>query len=72
MKIDRRKTAAGIVYRLPSWGENKPMAFHVFYFKDYLQNVRKEAMLWLGSGITMRISRKELARTIREARNAPQ
>jgi hypothetical protein len=70
MKIERRKTENGIIYRLPSWYENNPMAFHAFYFKDYLQNIRKEAMLWLGSGITMRISRSELARTIREARNA--
>ena len=70
MKIERRKTENGIVYRLPSWYEESPMAFHAFYWKDYLGNVHKESMLWLGSGITMRISRKELAKTIREARNA--
>jgi hypothetical protein len=70
MKIERRKTENGIVYRLPSWYEESPMAFHVFHWKDCLGNVRKESMLWLASRMTMRIARKELAKTIREARNA--
>jgi hypothetical protein len=68
--IERRKIENGIVYRLPSWYDESPMAFHVFHWKDYLGNIRKESMLWLASGITMRISRKELAKTIKEARNA--
>ena len=69
MKIERRKTENGIVYNLPSWHDESPMRFHVFHWKDYLGNVRKESMLWLASGIVMRIARKELAKTIREARN---
>jgi len=70
MKIERRKTENGIVYKLPSWYEKNPMAFHVFHWKDCLGNIHKYSMLWLANGITMRISRKELAKTIREARNA--
>lgn len=70
MKIERRKAESGIVYKLPSWYDESPMAFHAFHWKDYLGNIRKESMLWLASGDSMTISRKELARTIREARNA--
>jgi hypothetical protein len=70
MKIERTKTKNGIIYNLPSWYEKNPMAFHVFHWKDGLGNVRKESILWMASGITMKISRKELAKTIREARNA--
>ena len=70
MKIERRKTENGIIYRLPSWHDESPISFHVFHWIDILGNVRKESMLCLASGITMRISRGELAKTIKEARNA--
>jgi len=70
MKIERRKTGNGVIYRLPSWHENSPMSFHVFCWKDYFGNIQKESRLWLRDGKSMNISRDELAKTIKEARNA--